>query len=173
MFGNLNSSWSLVPGPFCFWQFCLLKETGFSRKNEVLRLFDNPLSKYLTFKIILCIQWKIIKRSGTSFCCIFSVWFFYKIVLFSFSRYQTKCIIELLFRQLMTSWTLRFIFDHPLKQWPTGRNRGKDKIQKTEYLKDEKSFLDEIKSIFQSFWRAIIWWKKKLMKIVGPSFKHW
>ena len=30
------------------------------------------------------------------------------------------------------------------------------KSQKFEYLKDEKSFLDEIKTFF-SFWRAIIW----------------
>ena len=37
---------------------------------------------------------------------------------------------EFLFRQLMTSWTLRFIFDHPLKQWPTGRKRGKDRNTK-------------------------------------------
>ena len=49
------------------------------------------------------------------------------------------CVIEFLRRQLMTSWTLRFIFNHPLKQWPTGRKRGKDR--------NEKSFLDEIKSI--------------------------
>ena len=34
------------------------------------------------------------------------------------------------------------------------------KIQKIEYPKNEKSFLDEIKSIFHSFKRAIIWWKK-------------
>ena len=31
------------------------------------------------------------------------------------------------------------------------------KIQKLEYLKNEKSFLDEIKNTFHSFWRAIIW----------------
>ena len=31
------------------------------------------------------------------------------------------------------------------------------KIQKFEYLENEKSFLDEIKSIFHSFGRAIIW----------------
>ena len=34
-------------------------------------------------------------------------------------------------------------------------------IQKFEYLENEKSFLDEIKSIFHSFWRAIFWWKNK------------
>ena len=36
---------------------------------------------------------------------------------------------------------------------------GKTKIQKFEYLENENSFLDEIKNIFQSFWRAMIWWK--------------
>ena len=35
------------------------------------------------------------------------------------------------------------------------------KLQKFEYLEKEKSFLDEIKGIFHSFWRAIIWWKNK------------
>ena len=42
-------------------------------------------------------------------------------------------------------------------------NCGKEgkKLQKTEYLKNKKSFLDEIKNIFHSFWRAIIWWKNK------------
>ena len=32
--------------------------------------------------------------------------------------------------------------------------KGRRKITKTEYLENEKSFLDEIKSIFQSFWRG-------------------
>ena len=32
-------------------------------------------------------------------------------------------------------------------------------IQKCEYLEIEKSFLDEIKSIFCNYLRAIIWWK--------------
>ena len=35
------------------------------------------------------------------------------------------------------------------------------KLQKSEYLENEKSFLDEIKNIFHSFWRPIIWWKNK------------
>ena len=71
--------------------------------------------------------------------------------LFSFSKNQTKCVIDFLFRQLMISRTLRFIFDHRLKQWPTGRKRGRMEIQKFEYLENRKSFLDEIKSIFHSF----------------------
>ena len=44
-------------------------------------------------------------------------------------------------------------------------------IQKSEYLKNEKSFLDEMKNIFHSFWGAIIWWKIKIcLKIVDPNF---
>ena len=39
--------------------------------------------------------------------------------------------------------------------WPT----GKTEIQKFEYLKNEKSHLDKIKSIFHNYSRAIIWWK--------------
>ena len=42
-----------------------------------------------------------------------------------------------------------------------GEKEGKMEIQKLEYLKNEKSFSDEIKNIFHSFWRAIIWWKIK------------
>ena len=35
--------------------------------------------------------------------------------------------------------------------------QGKTEIQKFEYLENEKGFLDEIKNIFHSFRRAIIW----------------
>ena len=53
------------------------------------------------------------------------------------------------------------------------REKERKKIQKFEYLRNEKSFLDEIKSIFQSFWWAIIWWKNKnLMKIADARCKH-
>ena len=48
--------------------------------------------------------------------------------------------------------------------------RGED-IQTFQYLENEKSFLDVIKSIFRSFWRAIIWWEiKNLIKNSGQSF---
>ena len=51
--------------------------------------------------------------------------------------------------------------------------KGREKIQKFEYLENEKSFLDEIKNTFLSFWRAIIWSKNKnlIKKIAGTSFK--
>ena len=44
-------------------------------------------------------------------------------------------------------------------------DRGKDgkmKIQKFEYLENEKNFFHEIENIFRSFWRANIWWKIKI-----------
>ena len=34
---------------------------------------------------------------------------------------------------------------------------GKTEIQKLEYLEKEKSFLDEIKSIYHNYLRGIIW----------------
>ena len=37
-----------------------------------------------------------------------------------------------------------------------GEKEGRREIQKSEYLENEKSFLDEIKNIFHSFQRAII-----------------
>ena len=93
--------------------------------------------------------------------------------LFSFSGYQTKCVIEFLFRQLITSWTLRFIFDHPPKQGRQVEKEERTEIQKFEYVENEKSFLDEIKSIFHGFLRAIIWWNNKnLMKIADTGFKE-
>ena len=46
--------------------------------------------------------------------------------------------------------------------------KEEEKIEKFEYRENENSFLDEIKNIFHSFWRAIIWWKnKKLIKNIG------
>ena len=38
---------------------------------------------------------------------------------------------------------------------------GKMEIQKSEYLENKKSILDEIKSIFHNYLTAIIWWKNE------------
>ena len=71
--------------------------------------------------------------------------------LISLPRYQIRCVIKFLFRQMMTSETLGFLLNRPLMQWLTGKKRGKKKIQKFEYLRNEKSFLDKIKNISHSF----------------------
>ena len=47
-----------------------------------------------------------------------------------FLRYQTKCVIKSLFRQVMTSQTLRFFLNQPLEQWLTGKKRGEDEYMK-------------------------------------------
>ena len=48
-----------------------------------------------------------------------------------------------------------------------------EKSQKFEYLQKEKSFLDEIKNIFQSFWELSLGEKmKNWWKIVDTSFKY-
>ena len=52
LFRNLKSDWSLAPDPFCFWQFCPLKVTGFERKNKInfLKTFWWSSFKILYFK---------------------------------------------------------------------------------------------------------------------------
>ena len=127
---------------------CPLKETGFERKNKVniLRVFDNNLSKYL----ISCMRWHFWviyqkrKGSGINFWCTFSAWIVRKNALYlilyqwtkfqyhnflSILRYQTKYVIKFLLRQLMTSYTLRFILDQALKQRLTEKNRGRWKYK--------------------------------------------
>ena len=47
----------------------------------------------------------------------------------------------------------------PFESGKSGKEE--EKIQKFEYLENEKSFLDEIKNIFHSYWRAIIRLKNK------------
>ena len=64
--------------------------------------------------------------------------------LFSFSRCQAKYVLS-------SYLVYGVIFDQPLKQWLTWGKEGKTEIQKSEYLENEKSFLDDIKNIFHSF----------------------
>ena len=40
----------------------------------------------------------------------------------------------------MTSQTLRFIFNHPLKQWPTGKKGGRQKYKDLNILRTRKVF---------------------------------
>ena len=68
--------------------------------------------------------------------------------LFCYSRYETKCVIKFIFR---------LIFSYPPEQRSTVKKEGKTEIQKSEYLENKKSFLDEIKSIFHNNLSAIIW----------------
>ena len=64
-------------------------------------------------------------------------------------------------------WHHKFFHFHlPFWIWKVWKRR--EKLQKLEHLEKEKRLLYEIKNIFHSFWRPIIWWKnKKLMKNSG------
>ena len=53
-----------------------------------------------------------------------------------------------------------FLFPFVLLNLESGKEEKK--LQKYEYLENKKSFLDEIKNIVHSFWRAITWWKYKI-----------
>ena len=139
------------------------------------------LKEFLAFNGCFRIFTKIKKSLGLAFDKFFA-WFFHKNVpyLISYqwttfqchSLFPSQDIKQNIFRLLLTLWTLRLILDQPLKQWLTGRKSGNMEIQKFEYLESKKSFLDGIKNICHSFWRAIIWWKRKICyKIADTSFK--
>ena len=55
----------------------------------------------------------------------------------------------------VNSWHHKLSHFH-LSFWIWKVWKGMEKIQKFEYVENEKSFLDEIKNIFHRFWRAII-----------------
>ena len=99
--------------------------------------------------------------------------------LFSFSRYQTKCVTEFLFRQLMMSWTLRFIFEHPPKQWPAGRKRGKERNAKIWISRERKELFRWNKKHSSYFLKGYHLVKKYKFdensgqKLSGWFFLHW
>ena len=125
LFCNLKSDWSLVPGQFCFWYLFPLKGTGFKRKKKVnfIKVFGNPLSKYLIFKIISRIQWlfwvvyQIKKGPGTSFWCTFPAWFFHKnvsyLIFYQWTKFQCHIFLpsqyikqNVLLSSYLDSWWL-------------------------------------------------------------------
>ena len=71
--------------------------------------------------------------------------------LFSFLRNQTKCVIQFLFRQLVASKTLRFIFHQPLKQWLTGRKKGEDGNKTMWIFLEKKELFKWNKEYFSKF----------------------
>ena len=84
----------------------------------------------------------------------------FNVILFPFSRYWTKCVIKFLFRLLMIWKNFKIYLRSSFQTMADREKEGKTGIQKFEYLKNEKNFLDEIKSILHNYLRAIIWLKK-------------
>ena len=154
-------------------------------KFTFLKVFNNPLSEYLIFKRISCMQWLFWavcqnkKGSRTSFWCIFSAWSFHKnvpyLIMYQWPKFQYHTFFpsrdtkqNVLLSSCLGSWWCHKIQDLSWIELSSngwqGEQEGKMEIQKFEYLEKEKSFLDEIKNIFHSFWRAIVWWKIKKKK---------
>ena len=118
---------------------------------------------------------KFKKGSGISFWCTFSVWFFHTntpyLILYQLTKFQCHTFYpsqdikrNVLLSSYLDNWdviNLKIYLQHPIKQWPNGGNEGKSGIQKFEFLKNEKNFLDEVKSIFHNYLRAIICWIKE------------
>ena len=112
------------------------------------------------------------KRPGTSDQSLFRLWTKFRKILLLVIYYLTK------FDDIIWSgfWVIPKISSanickpiHDIINYSTSicpfvsgkcRKEGK-KLQKFEYLENEKSFLDEIKNTSHNFWRAIIWWKNK------------
>ena len=69
--------------------------------------------------------------------------------IFPFQNIKQNVLFEFLFRQLMTSRTFTIYLQSPFKAM--AEKEGRTEIQKLEYLKNEKSFSDEIKKHFSQF----------------------
>ena len=126
--------------------------------HKPLRLiFYNPLKQWLTDsnkrERQKYINLNISRCKSFLKCSLFntlSMEKFSMLHLISFSRYQTKCVLKFLFRQLIMSWTFWFFLDQPLKQCLTGRKRGEDEDPKTLLSQEQKQ---------------LFWWKNSRHKL--------
>ena len=75
--------------------------------------------------------------------------------LISFSRYETKCDIKFLFRQLMTSWTLRFFLRSTSKAMANSEKKREDK--NTKIYKCLENYLVKNKNLTKSSGHKLIW----------------
>ena len=66
-----------------------------------------------------------------------------------------------IFKFMQTNSWHHKLFHLHLSFWIWNVWKGREKLEKFEYLENKKSFLDEITNIFHSFWRPIFWWKNK------------
>ena len=146
-------------------------------------LFGNPFPKCLIFKnnflhamAVLRYLPKVKKGSRTSFLSTFSAWFFHKnvfyLILYQWPNFHchtfflSQYMKHVLLSSYLDSWWRHKLYDlswtNLLSNGWQGEKEGNTEIQKFEYLEDKKSFLDEMKKKFHSFWRAIIWLKVKI-----------
>ena len=119
-----------------------LLKTVSSKKTLDVSLNKVKIISIFIFKRISCMQWlfwiftNIKKMSGTSFWCLFSAWFFHEnvpyLILCLWIKFQCHTFFssqdmkQNVLSSYLDNWwrhKLWFIFDHLLKQWPTGKNK--------------------------------------------------
>ena len=150
-----------------------------NKKLTFLRLFDNPLSKYLVLKRISCMQWlfglfsKIKKGSGTSFWCTFSAWPFLKNVLhlILYQRTTFQCHNSflsqhikhnVLFSSYLDSWwrhKFKVFLESTSKAMADREKRGEDKYTKIWISRERRELFRWNKKHFEGL---SFWWKIKL-----------
>ena len=130
-----------------------------------MTLFQSILfsSEFLACNGCFGLSTKIKKGSGTRFRCTFSAWFFHKDVPYSILYLWTKFQCHtfspsedikhtVLLSSYLDKWwhykLLRFIFNHPLKQWPRGRKSGEDGNTKIRISREQKELYQWNKTHF-------------------------
>ena len=128
-------------------------------------LFQNTLflKEFLACNGCFRLFSKITKRSGASFCCTFSAWFFRKnvpyLILYQWRKFQCHTLFlsqdikqNVLLSSYLDSWWRHKLQDFSWINLSSNgwqrKKEGETNIQKFEYLENEKSFLDEIKKHF-------------------------
>ena len=138
-------------------------------------LFQNILSlkQFVAWNGCFRLFTKTRKWSRTSFWCTFSASFFHKnvpyLILYQLTKFNVISFFLLKQNALVSSY-LDHCRPHKLQHLSSiillangwqAKKEGKTETQKFEYLDNQKSYLDEIKSIFRKYLRAVIWGKKK------------
>ena len=132
-------------------------------------LFQNMLflKDFLALNGCFGLFTKIKKGSGTRFWCTFFAWFFHKNVSYLIPYQWTKSYLFFLLSNIKPNVLLRFgrqkfkIYLGSSSKAIADREK-KSRRWKYKNLKNEKSFLDKMRYIFSSFWRAIDWRKIKI-----------
>ena len=113
--------------------------------------FFKTLKEFLACNACFGLFTKIKKGPGTSFWCILSAWFFHKnvpyLIIYQWTKFQCHTFFplpDIKQNMLLSSYSetvVRFILDQDLKQWLTGRKRGKDRNIKSWISWEQKELL--------------------------------
>ena len=109
------------------------------------------------------------KQPGTSDQSLFRLWKKFRKIPLSPKKSSSWVILKFISANLCKSIYDIINYSTSICPFESGKSgKERKKLQKFEYLENEKSFFNEIKNTFHRFWRPIIWWKNKnLIKSSG------